>query len=341
LYHWRESPASVGFDIKAKAYAHENARRALRSHFERTKRIAEVVPGYFIFHRAVYPIPNPPPLVTLIVLAQGDVSASLNSLTQMARDTDYAPLELISICDRDQTTPAGKVLADIQNEPRVKVRQIESTSNSAAAINLAVREAQGEIVGVLSTNLKVVAPGWLAEMVSHALRPDIGVVGAKVYDSNDLIHHAGVILGIKEIAGMAHQGFQKESAGYLFRTQVTQNFSAVSGGCLLFRRDVFAEAGGFDETELPDLFRDIDLCLKIGEKGYRVLWTPYAELQETGPTPAPASPEVSTPADYLKSRWADALISDPYYNPNLSLEFEDFRLAFPPRREKLISNEGD
>jgi GT2 family glycosyltransferase len=341
LYHWRESPSSVGFNVEAKAYAHEHARRALRSHFENTKKIVDVVPGHFIFHRVVYPVPDPPPLVTLIAVAQGNGSTCLHSLAQMVRETDYAQLELILICDRNQTAPAAKVLEEIKKEPRVKVRQQESTVNGSALINLAVREAQGEIVGVLSPNLKVVAPGWLTEMVSHALRPEIGVVGAKVSDSNDLIHHAGVILGIKGIAGMAHQGFQKKSEGYVFRTQVMQNFSAVSGGCLLLRSDVFEEAGGFDETNLPDLFRDLDLCLRIREKGYRVLWTPYAELQETGPTPAPSSPEVSTPADYLKSRWADALISDPYYNPNLSLEFEDFRLAFPPRMEKLIANESD
>lgn len=335
LYHWRESPASVGFDITAKAYAHENARRALRSHFQRTGRVAEVVPGYFIFHRVVYPLANPPPSVTLIAMALGDGSTCLRSLAEIARGTDYPQLEMILICDRNQAAPAAKALEEIQNGPRINIREYESTANSAALINLAVREAQGEIVGVLSPNLKPIAPGWLTEMVSHSCHPEIGIVGAKVYEVDGSIYHAGVILGMKGIAGLAHLGVPRDGEGYAFRAQVIQDYTAVSGGCLLFRRDVFSAAGGFDETNLPDLFRDVDLCLRIREKGYRVLWTPYAELQKGKTSSAPASSEVSTLADYLKSRWADALTSDPYYNPNLSLEFEDFRLALPPRSKAI------
>jgi len=338
LYHWRESPASVGFDITAKAYAHENARRALRSHFQRTGRVAEVVPGYFIFHRVVYPLPNPPPLVTLIAVAQGDGSTCLRSLAEFVRETDYPQLEVILICDRNQTAPAAKALEEIQPEPLIKVRQHESIATSSALINRSIREARGEIVGVLSSDLQLVSASWLTEMVGHALRPEIGVVGAKIYDADWSIHHAGVILGIKGIMGLAHHGIQEDSEGYVFRAQVIQDFSAVSGGCILFRREVFEEAGGFDETELTDLFRDVDLCLRIRDGGYLVLWNPYAELQNTEDAALHYQSTLSTQADYLRSKWSETLVTDPYYNPNLTLEFEDFRLGFPPRTKRPTSN---
>jgi GT2 family glycosyltransferase len=328
LYHWRESLASVGYKIEAKAYAHENARHALRSHFENTKKGVDVVPGHFIFHRAVYPVPDPPPLVTLIVVAQDDSSICFDSLLAIVRETNYAQLELIVLGNLNQSSAA---LERLSTEPRIKLQHGESTSDSSALINKAVSAAQGKIIGVLAPDLKPLSAGWLTEMVSHACRPEIGVVGAKVYDVNGLIHHAGVILGIHVIAGMAHRGAPKESEGYVFRTHVTQNLSAVSGGCLLFRREVFEETGGFDEVQLPDLFRDVDLCLRIRERGYRVLWTPFAELQKTTTASPPSPPEPNAAADYMKSKWGNILLSDPYYNPNLTREREDFSLAFPPR----------
>ncbi len=120
------------------------------------------------------------------------------------------------------------------------------------------------------------------------------------------------------------------------RGAVVQNFSAVAGACLALRRSTFEEVGGFDESNLPSVYHDVDLCLRLGERGYRILWTPYAELRclQAGRQEESSAGSRSAQREYLNSRWAALLRDDPYYNPNLTLEREDFSLAWPPRAEK-------
>jgi GT2 family glycosyltransferase len=169
------------------------------------------------------------------------------------------------------------------------------------------------------------------------LRPEIGVVGARLVDESESIKHAGTILGLHGCAGSAFQGFPRTSDGYVFRAQVIQNYSAVRGDCLVMRRSVFDDAGGLDEEKRSLAFSDVDLCLRIGEKGYRVLWTPYAEVLQAGRSLWEADDEsLRTHGSFaeacsLKAKWGEILSDDPYYNPNLSLARGDFSLAWPPR----------
>ncbi len=336
LYHWRESPASVGFDIKAKAYAHENARRALRSHFERTGKNGEIVPGYFIFHRAVYPLPNPPPFVSLVIIA-GEHVETLKRLVKGLEDTDYESIEVIIVAGQNSYAQIQSYVNTPQAKSRVKVLQADDSSNLSAQTNLGLSQAEGNIVGFVSSSIEIVSPDWLREMVSHAVRPEIGAVGARLIDESDKIKHAGTVLGLRGCAGSAFKGFPRTSDGYAFRGQVIQNYSAVSGDCLVMRRSVFDEVGGLDEGNPSVAFSDVDLCLRIEEKGYRVLWTPYAELLQTGRSLWEADEEsVRTRGSFEAAcaplaKWGQILADDPHYNPNLSLEQEDFSLAWPPR----------
>ncbi len=145
-----------------------------------------------------------------------------------------------------------------------------------------------------------------------------------------------MILGVGGVAGHGHKRFSGNDPGYFFRTKLVQNLSAVTAACLVLRREVFEEVGGFDEKNLSVAFNDVDLCLRIRERGYRNLWTPYAELYHL--ESASRGPEESLEKQarfrnevlYMKSRWGQALLHDPYYNPNLTLDREDFSLAFPP-----------
>ena len=149
--------------------------------------------------------------------------------------------------------------------------------NFSALINTGVREARGEVIGLLNDDVEALHKDWLVEMVGHALRPEIGAVGARLWYPNFTVQHAGIVLGIGGVAGHAHKHFPRGARGHANRAILIQNFSAVTGACLVFRKCVFAEVGGFDEA-LAVAFNDVDFCLRLKTSGYRILWTPYAEL---------------------------------------------------------------
>jgi O-antigen biosynthesis protein len=162
-------------------------------------------------------------------------------------------------------------------------------------------------------------------------------VGAKLYYPNDTIQHAGTILGLGGGADHAFRNFGRTDPGYCNRLTLTQNLSAVTAACMVLRRRVYNEVGGLDEVNLPVAFNDVDLCLRIREHGYRVVWTPFAELyhHESISRGSDYAPEkidrFMREIAYLKRRWASVIAHDPYYNPNLTVERCDFTLAFPPR----------
>ena len=219
----------------------------------------------------------------------------------------------------------------------VSVLRDERPFNFPALNNSAVSQARGEIIGLVNPCIEVITPEWLTEMVSHALRPQVACVGAKLLYRNNTVRHAGLVLGIGGVVGHAHIRLSKNSLGYFGRASLTQAFSAVSATCLVIRKDVYQELDGLDEENLATDFNDVDLCLRAGNAGYQNIFTPYADLYQhkptnngaTDPTEKPAC--VGREAQYIKRRWGEKLLNDQSYNPNLTLDFEDFSLAWPPR----------
>ena len=177
-------------------------------------------------------------------------------------------------------------------------------------------------------------------MVSHALRPGVGAVGARLWYANDTLQHGGVILGIGGVANHAHKHFARYQNGYFARAHLIQSFCAVTGACLIIRKEIFEAVGGFNET-LQIAFNDIDFCLRVRESGYRNIWTPYAELyhHESATRGFEDTPEkqvrFAKEVKYMEQRWGNLLTNDPAYSPNLTLDHEDFRLAWPPRIDLL------
>jgi GT2 family glycosyltransferase len=174
-------------------------------------------------------------------------------------------------------------------------------------------------------------------MVSHAVRPEIGAVGAKLFYPNGRIQHAGVILGLNGVAGHAFAQHPRDSHGYWNRARVAQNYSAVTAACMVFRKQVFEQVGGLNEKDLPVAFNDVDFCLRVREAGYRNLWTPFAQLYHhesisrgRDDTPAKLA-RAASEADYMRRKWGSLLDRDPAYNPNLALSIRGFDLAWPPR----------
>ena len=161
-----------------------------------------------------------------------------------------------------------------------------------------------------------------------------------LYYPDDRFQHSGVVLGIGGVAGHIHHGLGRGQFGYFGRAAVVQNLSAVTGACLVMRKTVFEEVGGLNEKDLSIAFNDIDLCLRVREAGYRIVWTPHAELYHhesasRGPDTDPDKVDRFMAEErYMKRRWKHILQTDPYYNPNLTLNGADFGLAFPPRVEK-------
>jgi len=222
---------------------------------------------------------------------------------------------------------------DIRKDSRVRVLRYGHPFNFSAINNFGVRQARGEIIGLVNNDIEVISEDWLTEMVSHACRPEIGCVGAKLYYDNDTIQHAGVIVGLGGVAGHSHKYFPKEAPGYFYRLQLIQNLSAVTAACLLVRKEIFEAVGGLNENDLKVAFNDVDFCLKVQAAGYRNLWTPYAELYHhesisrgAEDTPAKQARFASEIA-YMKRTWPEQLQSDPAYSVNLTKDREDFSLA--------------
>jgi GT2 family glycosyltransferase len=312
-----------------------NETALLNEHFSRigVKAIAEL--GKF-GRRIRYTSSTFEPLVSIIIPSRNQHLLLSQCVNSIVEKTIYSNYEIIIIDNGSDEPDALSYLDQVVSNPIVRVMQDQRPFNFSSLNNFGVNNCNGKIVALLNNDVEVFNRDWLCEMVSHALRPEVGVVGAKLYYPNGTIQHAGIVLGIHGIAGHVHRFFPKEHAGYCGRANLIQSFSAVTGACMAVRKDVYLEVGGMNE-ELPVACNDIDFCLKIRAAGYTNIWTPYAELyhHESASRGIDDTPEKITRAkkevEYMKKTWGDIIKNDPAYNPNLTLDFEDFSLAWPPR----------
>jgi cellulose synthase/poly-beta-1,6-N-acetylglucosamine synthase-like glycosyltransferase len=312
LYHWRSIPGSVAQGESQKDYSIPAAVSALTSHLERTQREASAKSLGHHRYRINYRLPATLPRVSIVVFSAGDV-ADVEKITTNTSYSNYDTLVL-------------------------------SQSSNASSLNEAAKRSAAEILLFLDGACSPDNADWLQEMVNHAIRPEIGVTGARLLDSAGRIVHAGMILG----AGDGRSGKVAQSAFHelkstdrrvlrLGRSQLVQNFSAVSRSCLMIRRKLFEELEGFDETNTPNTFYDIDLCLRLVQAGYRVLVTPFAIMKlragksTRSTSKAKENGLLHAEHDYMHTRWGSRLGNDPYYNPNLDLTRPWYELAFPPR----------
>jgi glycosyltransferase involved in cell wall biosynthesis len=299
LYHWRAIPGSVALDSGEKDYAHDRARQSLDDYFSRNEVNASSVPGFGVLHRAVYSLPEPLPLVSLIISTEGK-----RSIESLVAKTSYANVEII-LTDQDQSF--------------------------FTALNNAARAASGTVLCFLDASTVIKTSEWLAELVGNAVRGSIVVVGPKISYPDRKIKSAGLVLGIDGGVGRAHHRWRSDSVGNFFRLQVTQNVSALPIDCFAISKDVFIENRGFDARAFPFEYGDVDLCLRLLDRGYRNVWTPWAEVTQKTEHKFKKGAEL----DLLKMRWAKYFENDPYYNPNLTADAEDLSLAFPPRISKI------
>ncbi|MFG6668729.1 glycosyltransferase family 2 protein [Halomonas sp. HNIBRBA4712] len=294
-------------------------------------RISEgLLPGS---QRVQWPMPDPEPLVSLLVPTRDGVDILRPCVDALLERTDYTHFELLILDNQSTCTEALAYLKEVEaRDSRVRVIHYDHPFNYSSINNYGAAQARGSIIGLINNDVEPTEGTWLTEMVEQVSRPEIGCVGAKLYYPNDTVQHGGVILGLGGMAGHSHRFFQRDDDGYMGRLKVTQNLSAVTAACLLLRKSVFDEVGGLNETHLAVAYNDVDLCIKVREAGYRNLWTPYAALyhHESISRGADDTPEKRArwlkEFDYMRRSWGPLLDSDPAYNPNLTLVHEDFSL---------------
>ena len=337
LYHWRIHEGSTANGVVAKPYALRAGQKAINEHLQRRAVVGhvEALPDLGMY-RVRYELPSPPPLVSLVIPIRNGFELIQRCLSTIQQKTTYPNYEIVIVDNGSDDPKVLNYLQSLMSDQRIRIICDDRPFNFSALNNAAVQQAHGEVIGLLNNDIEVISPDWLSEMVSHALRLEVGAVGARLLYPNDTIQHAGVILGIRGVAGHAHKNLSRYVWGYFSRAVLIHSLSAVTAACLFIRKDVYLKVGGFNE-DLKAAFSDIDFCLKVREAGYRNIYTPYAELYHhesatrgyDGTNDKRRAFEMD--GRYMKRRWGDLLLNDPAYNPNLTLEWEDFSLAWPPR----------
>jgi GT2 family glycosyltransferase len=286
-----------------------------------------------------YTQPKPAPLVSIIIPTRNAEQLVRVCTASIFARTAYKNYEIILVDNRSDDASALAFFEELEASG-IQVLQYDAEFNYSAITNFAVKEAKGEILCLLNNDIEILEPSWLDELVAQAIRPEIGAVGTKLYYPDMTLQHAGVITGLGGVAGHAFKGFGKQNPGTpQFRPHLVHNVSAVTAACLVIRKSIFNK--GFNEKELSVAFNDVDFCLKVQTLGYRNLYTPFAELihHESASRGHENTPEkvrrFQKEIEAITQAWGDSLLEDPAYNPNLSLDSEDFALAYPPRLKPL------
>ncbi|MBE0682585.1 MAG: glycosyltransferase [Anaerolineales bacterium] len=336
LYHWRYWPSSTtntpNTSPIAKENANESGKKALKEHLERCGLNGEVEDGpASTMYQVKYCITDSP-LVSIIILNRDRSEYLHKCIVSIRNKSTYENYEIIVVENASREQQTFRLYAELKKDPVIKIIEYNKPFNYSRANNFAVDHAHGDVILFLNNDTEVISSNWLERMLEHTLRREVGAVGSKLYYPDNSIQHAGVILGIAGFAGYPHKHSPGNVAGYINRLRLIQNYTAVTGACLMMRKAVFYEIGGFDE-QVDLALSDIDLCLKAQSHEYLIVWTPYAELYHHESKTRGNENSLEKKArlrkemDYFKQKWAKFLLQgDPYYNPNLSLDYEDFRL---------------
>lgn len=334
LYHWRAFEGSTAFNPDAKTYTTDAGLSALKDYFMKKNVDAEVKKGMVPnTYKITYPIQYNEPLVSLIIPTRDGYDILSKCIDSILKNTSYQNYEIL-IIDNQSSDPKTLAYFDtlLQDHDNIDILKYNKKFNYSAINNFGVTQVKGTYIGLLNNDVEIISNHWLREMVQHALRDDIGAVGAKLYYDDDRIQHAGVVLGIGGVAGHSHKYFKKNTHGYFSRLSITQNYSAITSACLVVKKSLYEEVGGMNEKHLTVAFNDVDLCLKIRELGYRNLWTPYVELYHhesvtrgTEDSKAKVA-RFNKEKAYMLQRWKGVLNKDPYYNSHLTLVHENFTL---------------
>jgi GT2 family glycosyltransferase len=340
LYHRRLGlPALSSVEKRELRY---RTRRALSEALERRGLEGSVENGYLPNHFRVRPKIKGEPKVSIIVPTRDNVSFLRRCIESIERLTTYRNYELLIVDNHSRDRATVEYLTSTPH----RVIPFREAFNYSRINNLAISQAEGEYILLLNDDTEVISGEWLEAMLEHAQRREVGAVGVKLLYPNGRIQHAGVIVGVGSpwepgVAMHSHQFYSADSPGYAGALMVTTNYSAVTAACMMFRKSLFDELGGFDEENLPIQFNDVDLCLRMREQGYYIVYTPYAELYHHESVTRGHWSGDRTENLYMRERWGEVMDKDPYYNPHFSRGYGDFNLRADLLRPKVLRQEAE
>ncbi len=338
LYHWRMTPGSTSVSILSKKYAYAAAKKALSDHMARNGIKGEVLDGIWVGSYYVRRDLAGAPKVTVIIPTKDHAGALKKCLDSILAKTTYPEYEILVVDNGSRERRTRDYLRNMASAGKIRALSYDRPFNFSAINNYAVKHAKGEVVLFLNNDTEVISGEWMRAMLEHAQRREVGAVGCKLLYPDDTVQHAGIIIGVgngdsgNRVASHSPQRSPRGHYGYEGRECITLNLSAVTAACMMVRKDVFEDAGGFDEG-LAIAYNDVDLCLRLRQKGYLIVYTPHAVLyhqeslsrgyEDTREKRDRFREEVRL----MRERWGDLIdAGDPYYNPNLTLDAGDFSI---------------
>ncbi len=334
LYFWRSHPMSVSQDINSKSYAIEAGKNAVKEsilHVEGNDCIVESSRAFPTIYRIKYNIVQQEK-VSIIIPNKNhleDLSRCIGSILKLSTYPNY---EVVIVDNGSDDEEVFKYYKRLEEDSRFITCSLDIDFNYSKLNNYGVSKASGKYYILLNNDVEIITPEWIEEMLMYVQRDDVGAAGAMLYYPDDTIQHAGVIIGLGQhrVAGHAFHRFSRNSIGYMGRLCYAQNMSAVTAACMMVKASVYEKIGGLDEKFIV-AYNDVDLCMRIREAGYLIVWTPYAEAyhyesQSRGHEDTPQKQQrLLKEANMFKERWHEQLDKgDPYYNPNLTLDSGDF-----------------
>ena len=333
LYHWRVHSASTADNPASKMYAYEAGKRAIEGNMERSgvRGVVSLRQDYG-FYDVHYPVEGEP-LVSILIPNKDQKETLMHCIRSVLETSTWKNLEILIIENNSEREETFACYRELEKDPRIRILTYPGkTFNYSAINNFGVQQAKGEYLLFLNNDIEVITPDWIEQMLGNCQRPEVGIVGAKLYYPDNTIQHAGIIIGIGGIAGHAFLGLARAKSGYLHKASLQMDYSAVTAACMMMKAEAFRKAGGFEE-KLTVAFNDVDLCLRTVEQGWLVVYDPHVEMYhyESKSRGAEDSEEklrrFQQEIEFMRTRWIRLLKDgDPNYNPNLTLSKWNYSL---------------
>lgn len=335
LYHWRTLKTSTSSSSGAKTYADDAGKLALEASLKRKKIAGEVLKINVRFNYRVKRKIHDFCKISIIIPFKDESKLLDSCINSILNRSSYRNYEILGISNGSEKPETFALMEQLKyHDSRIRFYEYNIPFNYSKINNYAAAMATGEHVILLNNDIEIISEEWIESLLEHSQRSDVGAVGGKLYYRNNRIQHAGIIIGIAGFAGHSHRHFRRTDLGYYHRLISIQNYSAVTGALMMVKKRLYDEVGGLDEENLSIALNDVDFCLKLRAKGYLNVFTPYCEAyhyesysrgyEDT----EEKSKRFEKEKNYFIEKYRNLIINgDPYYNPNLNLNSEDFSLV--------------